>query len=111
MIAPDRTLLSGLAAETADLRARLDEVGDLFGALVRGLPDAQRLAALAPAQTFDLMGQRLDALTMVLDGLSSGRDPADLIAAITLSDMTARLRADPAASPVPVASGDVVLFE
>jgi hypothetical protein len=86
-------------------------VADLIGVLVRGLPDAERQAALAPAQALDLMGQRLDALTTVLEGLSSGREPAGLIAAVTLSDMAARLRADPAASGAPAGAGEVMLFE
>lgn len=107
----DRALLSALAGETADLRTRLDGVAELVSALVRGLPDAERPAALAPAQALDLMGQRLDALTLLLEGLSSGREPAQLIAAITLSDMAARLGADPAKPPVSTAAGDVVLFE
>jgi hypothetical protein len=112
MSAPDRALLSALAAETADMRARLDGVADLVSAVVRGLPEAERQAALAPAQALDLMGQRLDVLTLMLEGLSSGRNPADLVAAVTLSDMAARLGAG-AAVPPPggVAAGDLQLFE
>ena len=107
---PDRALLTALSAESADMRRQLESLAAMVGDLVRGLPAEARSAILAEAQAFDALGQRLDALTAVLGGLARGEGGADLVAAVPLADMAARLNgaADPSASDP---AGDLVLFE
>lgn len=109
MTPADAQLLAAMALEAAEARARLEDAAAAVGEWVAALPDELRAAALAGAQTFDGTGQRLAALSTLLEGLARGEDAAALVAAVPLADMAARLAGTP--TPLPDPSGDLLLFE
>ena len=109
MAPSDRALLAAMAREAGDARARLDHAASALGEWVGALPDDLRAGALGGAQAFDEIGQRLDALSTLLAGLAEGGTAGDLVAAVPLADMAARLNGDEPSQPV--ASGDLTLFE
>jgi len=105
----DRALLLALSAEARDARARLDELAARAGDWVSSVPVEARARAMTDVQSFDGLGQRLDVLAALLRGLAQGEDAADLLAAVPLSDVAARLAGrEP---PPDFAVGDVVLFD
>lgn len=109
MTPPDQALLAAMAREAADVRSRLDHAASAFGGWIGALPDDLRAGALGGAQAFDEIGQRLDSLATLLAGLAEGGTAAELIAAVPLAEMAARL--DGVGTSEPVAAGDLVLFE
>lgn len=109
MTQSDRALLAALATETDALRAQLDELAGRLGVWMRDLPPGLSGGIVTEAQAFDLLGQRLEALTMLLEGVARGEAVADLIAAVPLAEMADRLGGK---GPAPtMAAGDLVLFD
>ena len=109
MAAPDQSLIAAAAAEIDGARAGLDDLAGRVTARVRDLPAGVREAALVDVQTFDALGQRLHALAILLAGLGRGAPASELIAAVPLADMAARLGG--ASSTLPAAAGDLMLFD
>ncbi len=105
----DRALLLALSVEARDARVRLDELAAHAAAWVASVPGDVRGAAVTEVQAFDSLGQRLNVLAGLLEGLGQGVAASDLVAAVPLSDMAARLAATEALADV--AAGDLVLFE
>ena len=64
-------LLAAVAAELADIRAGVDEAGGLVSELLRLAPPEQRLTFLTRTQAFDVLSQRVDALS----GLAAALPP------------------------------------
>lgn len=109
MAPPDRILLAAMATEAGALRGELDDVAGRLGAWMRDLPPGLADGVVTEVQGFDSMGQRLEVLTRLLEGIAGGKAAADLVAAVPLADMAARLGGK---EPAPaVAAGDFVLFD
>ncbi len=109
MIPVDKDLLDAMAAEATEARARLERSAAAVGDWVAALPHELRQDAVAGAQGFDEIGQRLEVLASLLKGLARGEDADALVAAAPLADMAARLAGAP--STAPATSGDLLLFE
>ena len=112
-------LLSAVAAELADIRAGVDEAGGLVSELLRLAPPEQRLSFLTRTQAFDVLSQRVDALSGLAAALAEDQPMDTALAALPLAEMADRLRelsfrvkptAAPAPTPVAV-SGDLLLFD
>lgn len=112
-----RALLVAVSDELTDIAAGVRTAGDLMGEVMGHLPPQQRLSYMARVQAFDVLVQRLEALS----GLSSavGRDqPLDTaLAALPLAEMAERLQeaahrggSSPAASPDGPDAGELHLF-
>ena len=109
MTPSDRALVAAMATETAEARAQLDGLACRLGAWMRDLPPGLADEVVTEVQAFDSLGQRLQALTTLLEGIAGGQAAVDLVAAVPLADMAARLGGKgPAAT---VAAGDFVLFD
>jgi len=106
---PDRALLTALATELRDARVGLDGLAVRAGSWIGGLSGETRLRAMTDVQAFDALAQRLDALAGLLQGLGEGTPAAELLAAVPLADLAARLAGSEAAPSAD--SGDLALFE
>ena len=111
-------LLSAVAAELADIRAGVDEAGGLVSELLRLAPPEQRLTYLTRMQAFDVLSQRVDALSGLAGALAADQPMDTALAALPLAEMAERLREtslrvfDRAAEPVRSApAGDLLLFD
>lgn len=116
MQAADRDIIAAMAAETADVRDQLDDLAGLVADLVRALPEGDRVSALTRAQSMDALGQRLDALSGLLQVVAGGACLRTAITGLPLSDMARRLGragadADVLAMTPVAASGDLILFD
>lgn len=109
MSASDRALLLALAAEAREARTRLDALGVRAGDWVASVPAEARAEAMRDVQAFDTLGQRFDVLSALLDGLARGKTADELLAAVPLADMAARLAGAEGAPGV--AAGDLALFD
>lgn len=111
-------LLAAVAAELADIRAGVDEAGGLVSELLRLAPPEQRLTFLTRTQAFDVLSQRVDALSGLAAALAADQPMDTALAALPLAEMADRLRemsfrVKPSASeaaPAAVA-GDLLLFD
>lgn len=111
-----RGLLTAVAAELADIRAGVDEAGDLVSELLKLAPPEQRLAFLTRMQAFDVLSQRIDALSGLAGALAEDQPMDTALAALPLAEMADRLRETslrvrPSAAAVPAVSGDLMLFD
>jgi hypothetical protein len=110
-------LLSAVAAELADIRAGVDEAGGLVSELLRLAPADQRLTFLTRMQAFDVLSQRVDALSGLAGALAADQPMDTALAALPLAEMADRLRelsfrGRPVSEPAPAAvSGDLMLFD
>ena len=110
-------LLAAVSAELADIRAGIDEAGDLMSDLVKGAASEQRLTYLTRMQAFDVLSQRVDALSGLAAALAEDQPMDTALAALPLAEMADRLRevslrAKSPARPAPVAvCGDLLLFD
>ena len=112
-------LLSAVAAELADIRAGVDEAGGLVSELLRLAPPEQRLTYLTRMQAFDVLSQRVDALSGLAGALAADQPMDTALAALPLAEMADRLRemsfrVKPTSSdsaPVAPVSGDLLLFD
>jgi hypothetical protein len=109
----DRTqaILSAVADEIADVRCSLDGLADLTSELIGRCPAVERDQAMARAQDFDLLGQRLDGLSGLIAAIGAGV-PVDLaLHTLTLSDLSERLGGVVAPRDLaPAGSGELQLF-
>ena len=111
-------LLTAVAAELADIRAGVDEAGGLVSELLRLAPPEQRLTYLTRMQAFDVLSQRVDALSGLAGALAADQPMDTALAALPLAEMADRLRelsfrvkpATSASAPA-VVSGDLLLFD
>jgi hypothetical protein len=111
-------LLTAVAAELADIRAGVDEAGGLVSELLRLAPPEQRLTYLTRMQAFDVLSQRVDALSGLAGALAADQPMDTALAALPLAEMADRLRelsfrvkpATSASAPAAV-SGDLLLFD
>lgn len=110
MPADASSLLAALAAEIGDVRSGVDRVSGLLSDLVRRLPVEHRAEALTDAQALDVLIQRLDAVSGVLNGLASGQTSADAVSTVLLADMAGRLNGHQPARASSDA-GDLHLFD
>jgi hypothetical protein len=110
-------LLAAVSAELADIRAGIDEAGDLVSELVKGAPPEQRLTYLTRMQAFDVLSQRVDALSGLASALAADQPMDTALAALPLAEMADRLRelsfrGRPLSETAPAAvSGDLLLFD
>ena len=110
-------LLSAVAAELADIRAGVDEAGGLVSELLRLAPPEQRLTYLTRMQAFDVLSQRVDALSGLAGALAADQPMDTALAALPLAEMADRLReltfrVKPSSSVASAAaSGDLLLFD
>lgn len=111
-------LLAAVAAELADIRAGVDEAGGLVSELLRLAPPEQRLTFLTRMQAFDVLSQRVDALSGLAGALAADQPMDTALAALPLAEMADRLRemsfrVNPSASEVAPAAvaGDLLLFD
>ncbi|MGH7019727.1 MAG: hypothetical protein ACREEY_07610 [Brevundimonas sp.] len=110
-------LLSAVAAELADIRAGVDEAGGLVSELLRLAPADQRLTFLTRMQAFDVLSQRVDALSGLAGALAADQPMDTALAALPLAEMADRLRelsfrGRPLSESAPAAvSGDLLLFD
>ena len=111
-------LLSAVAAELADIRAGVDEAGGLVSELLHLAPPEQRLTYLTRMQAFDVLSQRVDALSGLAGALAADQPMDTALAALPLAEMAERLREtslrvfDRAAEPArPAPAGDLLLFD
>ena len=110
-------LLSAVAAELDDIRAGVDEAGGLVSELLRLAPAEQRLTFLTRMQAFDVLSQRVDALSGLAGALAADQPMDTALAALPLAEMADRLRelsfrGRPLSEPAPPAvAGDLLLFD
>ncbi len=110
MIQPDgRALLSAIGGELAEVRAMVDDLSLLASDMIIRCPPQFSAEAIARAQGFDSVIQRLDALGGLLADIGSGTPPETALQDITLSDIADRLAGREAGAVAP--SGDLVLFD
>ena len=111
-------LLAAVAAELADIRAGVDEAGGLVSELLRLAPPEQRLTFLTRMQAFDVLSQRVDALSGLAGALAADQPMDTALAALPLAEMADRLRemsfrvrlSASEVAPAAVA-GDLLLFD
>lgn len=111
-------LLAAVAAELADIRAGVDEAGGLVSELLRLAPPEQRLTFLTRMQAFDVLSQRVDALSGLAGALADDQPMDTALAALPLAEMADRLRemsfrvklSASEVAPAAVA-GDLLLFD
>ncbi|MGO4410722.1 MULTISPECIES: hypothetical protein [unclassified Brevundimonas] len=87
-----RGLLTAVSAELADIRAGIDEAGDLVSELLMDAPPERRLAYLTRMQAFDVLSQRVDALSGLAAALAADQPMDTALAALPLAEMADRLR-------------------
>ena len=90
-MSPDRTLMTALAAEFADMADGVEGLAALTSALIRTADAATRPQALMQAQAIDALVQRCLALRDVSAGLAEGRALETVLAEVPLTDLAVRL--------------------
>lgn len=105
-------LLAAVADEAAAVSAGVEAVSALTTRLILAAPPEGQGAAMAEAQAFDLLAQRMEGLSAVLTALAAGQTPEAAVHAVTLSDMAARLagRAPSVTAADAPDAGDCLLF-
>ena len=109
-----RALLVAVSNELAEIRERLEDLGDLTSGLIADCPADRRDEAMGSVQAFDLLIQRLDGLSGLAAALGAGAPMATALHALTLSDLYDRLSGDAgihASMSAPSASGELTLFD
>lgn len=87
-----QSLLSAVAGELADIRGGVQQAGDLMGEILAKLPAQERLAFLARTQAFDVLVQRLEALSGLSLALADNQPIDTALAALPLAEMAERLQ-------------------
>ena len=112
-----KSLLTAVSAELSDIRMGVDATAELVSELLALAPPEQRLAYLTRIQAFDVISQRIDALSGLAAAVA-GNQPLDTaLAALPLAEMGERLRetslrGGASAGAVAVAdAGDLLLFD
>jgi hypothetical protein len=108
-------LLSAMSTELAAMAGTVDSLAGLVADQVRQSEGEARVRALVEAQAIDDLSQRLVALSGVAGAVAEGVDVETALAAVSLADLSQRLRGThPTNVGGPVAqsvAGDVMLFE
>ena len=85
-------LLLAVSAELKDIASGVQSAGDLVGELMSHLTPQQRLSYMARLQAFDVLVQRIEALSG-LSGVVGQEQPLDsALAALPLAEMAERLQ-------------------
>ncbi len=114
---PDtKSLLTAVSAELSDIRVGVDATADLVSELLGHAPADQRLAYLTRIQAFDVLSQRIDALSGLAAALAGDQPLDSALAALPLAEMAERLRETSLRGSGSVTSssadaGDLVLFD
>lgn len=110
MIPPDgRALMSAIGSELAEVRAMVDDLSALASNLITRCPPQCRADAIARAQAFDLVIQRLDVLGGLMADIGSGTPSETALQSIPLSEIATRLTGRGGGAIAP--SGDLMLFD
>lgn len=111
-------LLQAVSAELADIAAGVKTAGDLMGEVMSHLSAQDRLSYMARIQAFDVLTQRLEALSGLSLAVSQDQPLDTALAALPLAEMAERLQeaahrnngtVRPAANAEP--SGELHLFD
>jgi hypothetical protein len=87
-----KSLLTAVAAELSDIRMGVDATAVLVSELLAMVPAEQRLAYLTRIQAFDVLSQRIDALSGLAVALAGDQPLDTALAALPLAEMAERLR-------------------
>lgn len=87
----NRDLLAAMAAELTDIRAAVEQAGDLVSEMLRQMPAEARLGYLARSQAFDVLSQRLDALAGLAEAVAEDQPMDTALAAVPLAEMAERM--------------------
>ncbi|MGX1587129.1 hypothetical protein [Brevundimonas diminuta] len=101
----NRDLLAAMAAELADIRAEIEAAGGLVSEVLRQLPAEARLGYLTRSQSFDVLSQRIEALSGLAQAVADDQPMDTALAALPLAEMAERMqetahRARPGAAPI-----------
>jgi len=118
MSGPDtKSLLTAVSAELSDIRIGVDATAGLVSELLELVPSEQRLAYLARIQAFDVLSQRIDALSGLAVALAGDQPIDTALAALPLAEMAERLRETSlrgmgtTGSNASADAGDLILFD
>lgn len=113
-----RALLQAVSSELSDIRSGVQQAGDLMGEVLSKLSPQDRLSFLARTQSFDVLVQRLEALSGLAGALSANQPMDTALAALPLAEMADRLQeaahrgnADRVSIKPELVSGDLHLFD
>lgn len=112
-----KSLLVAVAAELSDIRMGVDRTADLVSELIALVPNDQRLAYLTRIQAFDVLSQRVDALSGLALALAGDQPIDSALAALPLAEMAERLRETSlrgtvtSGGPASNDAGDLILFD
>ena len=100
----NRDLLAAMAAELSDIRAEIEAAGGLVSEVLRQLPAETRLGYLTRSQSFDVLSQRIEALSGLAQAVADDQPMDTALAALPLAEMAERMqetahRARPSAAP------------
>lgn len=87
-----KALLAAVSGELSDIRSGVQQAGDLMGEVLAKLPSQERLAFLARTQSFDVLVQRLEALSALAASLSRDEAMDTALGALPLAEMAERLQ-------------------
>ncbi|MHC3126366.1 hypothetical protein OB03_03255 [Brevundimonas sp. GN22] len=87
-----RGLLLAVSAELSDIASGVQTAGDLMGEVMSHLPPQQRLSYMARVQAFDVLVQRLEALSGLSSALGRDQEMDTALAALPLAEMAERLQ-------------------
>lgn len=87
-----KRLLTAVSAELSDIRMGIDTTADLVSELLKLAPADQRLSYLTRIQAFDVLSQRVDALSGLAVALAGDQPLDTALAALPLAEMAERLR-------------------
>lgn len=112
-----KCLLTAVSAELSDIRMGVDATADLVAELLALAPAEQRLAYLTRIQAFDVLSQRIDALSGLAAAVAGDQPIDTALAALPLAEMGERLRETSLRGTVTTGgtasgdAGDLLLFD
>ena len=116
-----QALLQAVSAELGDIATGVKSAGDLMGEVMTHLSAQNRLSYMARIQAFDVLVQRIEALSGLSGALAREQPLDSALAALPLAEMAERLqeaahRGRPTASPAKgqetaQTSGELHLFD
>lgn len=87
-----QALLQAVSAELGDIATGVKSAGDLMGEVMSHLSAQNRLSYMARIQSFDVLVQRLEALSGLSGALASEQPLDTALAALPLAEMAERLQ-------------------
>lgn len=112
-----KALLAAVSGELSDIRNGVEQAGDLMGEVLAKLPSQEHMGFLARTQSFDVLVQRLEALSALAASLSNDEPMDTALAALPLAEMAERLQEAAhrgrviGNDNVAETSGDLLLFD